>query len=131
MPRYQIITLVDITRTNPTRAETDKLKLAQQANFNSLLQAIGLRSNVSWVKDPVMRTGRLPDPLDGAATHWQWIIDVERDEVFLLDGDPVGLLKGDLNGVPIIGDLTNTAALDPACFFSQGSKCNIWVEETS
>ena len=69
MPRYQITTLVDITRTDPTRSETDKLKLAQQANFNSLLQAIGLRSNVAWVKDPVMKTGRLPDPLDGAAAH--------------------------------------------------------------
>ena len=129
MPRYQIITLVDITRTNPARSETDKLKLAQQANFNSLLQAIGLRSNVSWVKDPVMKTGRLPDPLDGAATHWQWTFDAERDEVFLKDSDPVGLLKDDLNGIPIIGNLTNSVELDPACFFSTGDKINIWVEE--
>ncbi len=129
MPRYQITTLVDITRTDPPRSETDKLKLAQQANFNSLLQAIGLRSNVSWVKDPVMKTGRLPDPLDGAATHWQWTFDAERDDVFLKDGDSVGLLKNDLNGIPIIGNLTNTVELDPACFFSYGDKINIWVEE--
>ena len=129
MPRYQITTLVDITRTNPTRAETDKLKLAQQANFNSLLQAIGLRSNVSWVKDPVMRTGRLPDPLDGAATHWQWTFDAERDEVFLKDGNSVGLLIDDLNGIPIIGNLLNSVDLEPACFFSYGEKTNTWVEE--
>ena len=129
MPRYQIITLVDITRTNPTRAETDKLKLAQQANFNSLLQAIGLRSNVSWVKDPVMRTGRLPDPLDGSATHWQWTFDAERDEVFLKDGNSVGLLIEDLNGIPVIGNLLNSVDLEPACFFSYGDKTNIWVEE--
>jgi hypothetical protein len=129
MPRYQIITLVDITRTNPTRVETDKLKLAQQANFNSLLQSIGLRSNVSWVKDPVVRSGRLPHPLDGAATHWQWTFDAERDEVFLKDSDPVGLLKDDLNGIPIIANLTNSVELDPACFFTYGDKTNIWVEE--
>ena len=129
MPRYQITTLVDITRTDPPRSETDKLKLAQQANFNSLLQAIGLRSNVSWVKDPVMKTGRLPDPLDGAAAHWQWTFDAERDDVFLKDGDSVGLLKNDLNGIPIIGNLTNTVELDPACFFSFGDKTNIWVDE--
>lgn len=129
MPRYQVITLVDITRTNPSRSETDKLKLAQQANFNSLLQAIGLRSNVSWVKDPVMKTGRLPGPLDGAATHWYWTFDAERDEVFLKDNDPVGLLKDDLNGIPIISNLANSVELDPACFFSYGDKINIWVEE--
>jgi hypothetical protein len=129
MARYQIITLVDITRTNPTRSETDKLKLSQQANFNSLLQAIGLRSNVSWVKDPVMKDGRLPYPFEGKATHWQWTFDAERDDVFLKDSDPVGLLKDDLNGIPIIGNLTNSADLDPACFFSYGDKTNIWVEE--
>ncbi len=129
MPRYQIITLVDITRTNPARSETDKLKLAQQANFNSLLQAIGLRSNVSWVKDPVMQDGQLPHPLEGKARHWYWIFDAERDEVFLKDSDPVGLLKDDLNGIPIIGNLTNSVELDPACFFSIGDKINIWVEE--
>jgi hypothetical protein len=39
MARYKITTLVDITRTNPSRAETDVLKIAQQANFNSLIQA--------------------------------------------------------------------------------------------
>ena len=129
MPRYQILTLVDITRTSPSRSETDKLKLAQQANFNSLLQAIGLRSNVSWVKDPVMRTGRLPDPLDGAATHWHWIFDAERDEVFLKDGNSVGLLIEDLNGIPIIGNLLNSVDLEPACFLSYGDKINTWVEE--
>ncbi len=129
MPRYQIITLVDITRTNPARSETDKLKLAQQANFNSLLQAIGLRANVTWVKDPVMQTGRLPDPLEGAAAHWYWTFDAERDEVFSKGSDPVGLLKDDLNGIPIIDNLNNSVELDPACFFSYGDKINIWVEE--
>ena len=52
MPRYKIITLVDITRTNPDRSERDQLKVSQQANFNSLIQAIGLRSNVDWERDP-------------------------------------------------------------------------------
>ncbi len=33
MARYTIITLVDITRTQPTRSETDKIKLGQQSNF--------------------------------------------------------------------------------------------------
>ena len=129
MPRYRIITLVDITRTNPHRSETDSLKLHQQANFNSLLQAIGLRSNVQWMRDPIMAKGSLPDDLGGKANHWIWEFDVERDDVFLCDNDSVGLLIDDLNGVPIIPNLNNSADLDPACFISKGDRANIWVRD--
>jgi len=52
MARYQVITLVDITRTHASRYETDKIKLGQQANFNALQQAIGLRSNFVFIADP-------------------------------------------------------------------------------
>jgi hypothetical protein len=129
MPRYQIVTLVDITRTNPSRAETDQHLLAQQANFNTLLQSIGLRSNVTWDADPKELTGVLPHPLNGKANHWIWTFEVERDQVFAKDGDPVGLLLEDLHGVPIIDRLNNTAIVDPAAFQTQGENINIWVSE--
>jgi hypothetical protein len=129
MPRYQIVTLVDITRTNPSRAETDQHLLAQQANFNTLLQSIGLRSNVTWDADPKELTGVLPHPLNGKANHWIWTFEVERDQVFTKDGDPVGLLLEDLHGVPIIDGLNNTAIVDPAAFQTQGENINIWVSE--
>lgn len=129
MPRYRIITLVDITRTNPHRSETDTLKLRQQANFNSLLQAIGLRSNVQWMRDPIMTKGSLPYDLGGKANHWSWEFDVERDDVFLRDNDSVGLLVDDLNGVPIIPSLNNSSEIDPACFISKGDRANIWVRD--
>lgn len=127
MARYKIITLVDITRTNPTRAETDKLKLNQQANFNSLVQAIGLRSNVEWNHDPKLFTGALPDDIDGKANHWIWEVDVEREDVFLLDGNPVGLLVNDLHGVPVIDDLTNSVEITPAAFQTKGKNQNTWA----
>jgi hypothetical protein len=129
MPRYRIITLVDITRTNPKRSETDVLKLSQQANFNSLLQAIGLRANSVWIKDPVTKNGRLPEPADGKAVYWEWHFDVERDDVFLKDNNTTGLLEDDLNGVPIIGGLNNSVDISPACFFSTGERQNIWISE--
>lgn len=127
MARYQIITLVDVTRTNPARSETDSLKIAQQSNFNSLLQAIGLRSNVDWVRDPKMNTGRLPDNIEGKANHWIWEFDVEREDVFLKDNDPVGLLKDDLHGVPIIDNLLNTVELNPSAFQTKGDAINTWL----
>jgi hypothetical protein len=130
MPRYQIVTLVDITRTNPARSETDQYKLGQQANFNTLLQAIGLRSNVTWDADPTERTGVLPYPLNGKANHWLWQFEVERDQVFTKDSNPVGLLLEDLHGVPVISQLNNSVDIDPAVFQTQGPKTNIWVSES-
>jgi hypothetical protein len=127
MARYRIVTLIDITRSRPVREETDKTLLGQQANFNSLLQAIGLRSNVEWLHDPKKHTGRLPEPATGKATYWTWEFDCERDEVFLQDDDPVYLLVHDLNHVPVITDLENSEDITPAAFQTQGNNINTWV----
>ena len=127
MARYQIVTLVDITRTNPSRSETDQHLLGQQANFNSLVQAIGMRSNVTWHRDPIKHTGRLPDLASGKATHWTWEFDCERDQVFLQDGDPVYLLVHDLNHVPVIVDLENSEDITPAAFQTRGDMINTWI----
>lgn len=127
MPRYRIITLIDITRTDAKKSDGNPHQLAQQANFNSLLQAIGLRSNVTWTYNPKKETGRLPDPIDGKAVHWLWEFDVEREEVFLSDGDPVGLLINDLHCVPVIADLENSVELTPAAFQTKGKHINTWL----
>ena len=127
MNRYEIITLVDITRSNANRSETDKIKLGQQSNFNTLLQAIGMRSNVEWSRDPEMHTGTLPPPHKGKANHWIWKFECERDQIFQKDNDPVGLLLEDLNNVPVIPDLKNSADIHPAAFQTQGDKANIWI----
>lgn len=129
MPRYKIITLVDITRSNPDRTETDKLKLGQQANFNSLIQAIGLRANVEWSTDPKRHSGSLPPPLHGKAVHWTWEFDVERDDVFRQDNDPVALLLEDLHGVPIVNGLNTTVDIVPSALQTRGSNANIWIQE--
>lgn len=126
MARYEIITLIDITRSNPSRSETDKLKLGQQANFNSLIQAIGMRSNVEWSQDPKMTNGRIPDQ-DGKATHWSWQFEVERDQVFEAEGDPVRLLVNDLHNVPVVANLLNSKDIHPAAFQTKGDNANTWI----
>jgi hypothetical protein len=128
MPRYEIITLVDITRSIPTRSDTDQLKIGQQNNFNSLIQAIGLRSNVEWNRDPITDDGRLPDPFKGKAKHWRWEFDVEREQVFERDSNPVGLLIDDLHGVPVITGLTETTEIKPAAFQTKGDFINTVVK---
>ncbi len=131
MNRYKIITLVDITKSNANRAEMDKVKVGQQANFNSLIQTIGIRANVQWLAEPKMYTGRLPDDLDGKANHWIWEFIVEQNEIFLKGSDPVGLLVDDLNGVPIVADLNNSEELDPPAFITKGVKSNTWITKTN
>jgi len=127
MPRYKIITLVDITRSNPNRNETNKIKIGQQANFNSLTQAIGLRANIDWTVDPRKHNGSLPLPLIGKSVHWTWEFDSEREDVFLKNNDPVGLLKEDLHGVPVIAQLENSADIYPAIFQTQEKNANTWI----
>lgn len=131
MNRYKIVTLVDITRSNVSRAETDKIKIGQQANFNSLIQSIGIRSNVQWFDEPVMHTGILPDDLEGKANHWIWEFTVEQADVFLKGNDPVGHLVDDLNGVPIVPFLNNTEDIDPAIFKTKGDRINTWLYKLS
>jgi len=120
MQYIQIQTLVDITATKPSREDTDQFKIAQQSNFNSLMQAIGMRSNVEYRADPAIET------VDDNKM-WVWNFQVERDGVFTKGNDPVGLLKDDIAGVPIIANLSNTAKINPAVFMTQGDKQNTWV----
>ncbi len=127
MPRYRITTLVDITRTQAAKSDPDVIKIRQQANFNSLLQALSLRANIEWMSDPKKETGSLPRDIGGKAVHWIWEFEAERDEVFLKDNDPVGLLKEDLDGVPVLVDLENSADLDPAAFQTRNGNQNTWI----
>lgn len=127
MARYEIITLVDITRADPDKRESDSFKVSQQANFNSLLQAIGLRSNVTWIRDPKKYIGSLPNDIEGKAAHWIWEFDCEREDVFLKDNDPCGLLKDDIHGVPIIDQLENSTDLSPAAFQTRNGNQNTWI----
>jgi hypothetical protein len=128
MPRYRIITLIDITRTNASKSDPDDIKKYQQSNFNTLRQSIELRSNVSWTKDPEKKSGALPYPFDGKANYWVWEFECEREDVFLRDDDPVGLLKDDLYGVPIITDLENSVEIHPAAIQTKNGSVNTIVE---
>jgi hypothetical protein len=122
MARYKIKTTVDITRSNPDRGDPDQVRQAQQNNFNTLIQAIGMRANIEWIYNP----SRSMLETNGKIAYWLWEFEVERADVFLSDGDPVALLKQDLNGVPILKNLTETETLSKACFLIDE---NIWIEK--
>ncbi len=128
MARYRIITLVDITKSNPDRADPDRIKQGQQSNYNTLLQTVTLRVNVMSMFDPKTENGSLPAHIGGKAKHWKWEIETEQESVFQKDDDPIGLLLEDIHGVPIVPDLTNIAVIDPPAFQVSGKNQNIWIE---
>jgi len=118
MHYYCVKTSVDITRHDLDRNNTDDLADAQQQNFNTLLQSIGLRANVFWDNDPAF---------DGK--YWQWTFSVESESVFEEGNDSAGLLKQDLHNVPVIGNLTNPIAVYPAAFRTLGKDTNTWIDK--
>lgn len=128
METYEIITLVDITRTQARREDADLLKKSQQSNFNSLQQTIELRSNVEWNTDPVPKYGEIPaDSTVKKARYWRWQFNIERELVFSDGVNPVALLLEDLHSVPVINGLTETVKLAPSAFFTHGCNTNTWV----
>jgi len=124
MERYQIITLVDITRSNPPRTSSDTRLLGQQSNFNSLLQVLNIRSNISYEQPPVIDSGRLPEPFTGKGMYWTFEFETERDDVYKQGNDQTGLLKQDLDGVPIIDNLDNTVDFKLPVFKTNGKDAN-------
>jgi hypothetical protein len=123
MPRYKIKTTVDITRSNPSREDTNSVRNGQQLNFNTLLQGIGMRANVEWDNDP--------QPVEYQDTkEWFWEFEAEQVDVFATKDDPVGLIKQDLQGIPVIRNLTETVALEKPIFITSGDNQNIWIKTT-
>jgi hypothetical protein len=61
-------------------------------------------------------------------TKWYWTFYVEREDVFLKDDDPVGLLKDDLDSIPIISNLNNNVTFDKRCFITRGEHTNVWLK---
>ena len=127
--RYQITTLVDITKTNPHRGSTDSLTLGQQSNYNTLIQTIGLRANIDSSIDPITTTGRLPSPFTGKGAYWTFIFEVERDDIFAKDTDPIGLLKDDLDSVPVVTGLKDTVNFKLPVFQTTGTLINTHIEK--
>ena len=50
--KFRIDTLIDITNTSSRRQDDDKYAYKQEANFQTVLQTIGLRVNLNYDKSP-------------------------------------------------------------------------------
>ena len=117
---YKLYTLVDITNTRQYQNSAENRQArSQQQNFDTVIQTIGMRANVDYTKPPEV-TIDVPKKynLDGAVLSNIWIFEwrVEREFLFLDNGDDVGYLKQLFNLVPYIPNLTETTVSSKPIF---------------
>ena len=113
--RFIIHTVVDITETNARRGQADKLSLDQQANYNTLLQTIGLRANA----DPIGLSQSIKDVSDlgfgdaikGKQRVWTFEFDNPYEGALTID-----TLNDDFDLVPVITNLNETANINNSIF---------------
>jgi hypothetical protein len=126
---YKLYTLVDITHTGQHRNESGKeADRLREQNFNIVVQTIGIRANITYRNNPTMVEvgGRTVGfDTDEIIRVWRFDFNTEREDLFLLDADPVGYLKEDFHLVPYINGLGELMEQNYAVFNTQNPGANI------
>lgn len=114
--RFRLQTLIDITETGARRSDDDKIAYKQEANFQTVLQTVGLRVNLSYDHSPhvqelaVSKLG-FADKYKGKQQVWTFDFEVEHESA--LD---INTLYDDFDLIPVVTGLTETAKLEQALF---------------
>jgi hypothetical protein len=116
---YKLYTLVDITHTGQHRNEQGKEgDRWREQNFQTIVQTLGLRSNISFTRDPEVFEvgGRLIGfDTDEVIRVWRFDWSTEQD-LYSVDNDPVAYLKQDFHLVPYIQGLDELMEQEFAVF---------------
>ena len=122
---FRIDTLIDITETKARRQDNDKFAYKQQANFQTLLQTLGLRTQVFYDDSPSfdkLSTSKFDfsDKYIGKQNVWTFDFYIEYEDGLSLD-----MLTEDFDLIPIITGLNETIDTDKALFRTTGKDKNI------
>ena len=132
---FQGYTLVDITATGVIRSQdNDSQERNQQRNWETLLQCIGLRTQPQNIHIPGAMELELSDMAfgdfyTGIQRVWTWSWSVESNGVYDLPGNSLGGLLEDLEQVPIVTGLTETARFMLPIFYPYGTIKNIYIKQ--
>ena len=139
MYEFRVHTLVDITdngllqkpfpfKTLGGEVVHDKQSLAmarnQNNNFNTMLQLLQIRGNITWEQPPMRLDQTLGNTgfgrfYEGKHNSWHFQFFTEQMEVYGDAQDPTGQLKDDFNLVPIINFCKETATFPTSTFITQ------------
>jgi len=114
---YKLYTLVDITHTRAPQTTAEQ-KFAEQ-NFNTVLQTLGIRANITYVDSPAVihTSGRLAGfDTDEILRLWRFDFVTDRDALYEDNNDPISLLIKDFHLVPYISGLNEVMDQEIAVF---------------
>ena len=127
--KFRIQTLIDITETGIRRQDSDKFAYKQETNFQTLLQTIGIRTNLLYSNSPSFEEitiGKLSfgDKYKGKQMLWTFEFDIEYEDALTID-----MLNEDFDLIPIITGLNETANIQQALFRTTPKERNIIFEQ--
>lgn len=126
---YTLYTTVDITNTGQYRAEHGKEHLRwKEQNFQTVLQTIGIRANISYKTGPEMLEApgsKFGFNTDNVIRIWRFNFKTEQDNLFEMEGNPTGALKIDFDAIPFISGLDECMKQSHDVFVTVGAATNI------
>jgi hypothetical protein len=126
---YKLYTLVDITHTGQYRNEPGKENHRwKEQNFQTVLQILGIRANISFKSNPVVTEVRgniVGFDTDEIIRVWRFDFSTDRDFMYEIDGDPISALVEDFHLVPYINGLDEQMEQKYAVFNTHNPGCNI------
>tara|TARA_B110000858_G_scaffold13498_1_gene13689 strand:+ start:147 stop:539 length:393 start_codon:yes stop_codon:yes gene_type:complete len=112
--KFKLTTIIDITQTLARRGDNKKL-VNQQANYNTMIQTIGLRVNINpnscKVEVANIKGLGFGDTFKGKHRYWEFTFDVEAEDALTLD-----MLVTDFDLVPVITNLDETTLFGTKVF---------------
>ena len=127
--RYELFTSVDITSTGQFRpTERTNTQYQKEQNFQTVLQTIGIRANITGSKLPeviYVVGSTLGFNTDNVIPVWRFEFETERDFLFEHNNSPVGYLIEDFDGVPYIAGLDEPMEQNYNVFVTDGPARNI------
>ena len=110
---YCLYTLVDITYTGQYKSRSD-LERLQQQNFDTVQGVIGLSGNLNYDAPPKVINADIFGAPKERCWYFEW--EMQSEQVFQVDEDPIARLKESFEYVPFITGLTETVKFDRPIF---------------
>jgi len=110
MQRFEVDTFFDCTATGVQNHRRSKnlsdedwhYKRNQQRNFETIIQCISLRCQPMNIKGSYVFSN------DDGQLYWNFSFETDKQDIFLKDNNPVGILELDCNHVPMIVGLSES-----------------------
>jgi hypothetical protein len=123
---FKLYTLVDITESGVHRGP-DRVAVKQQANYNSVIQTIGIRANVvpGEVRKHEGSVNKLKfgSKYKNKQAYWEMSFTIDYGAT------TVEMLNEDFDLIPVLDQLEETVKLDPTIFSTKNDSIrNIYFE---